>query len=196
MPQAQPALPSRNFGQHRRGSAAHPRGVDDCGVGPQSGFEAGFPVQPVGAAGEVDRWPRAPFAARRIGEVKVAERPGLRPVLAFDQPFGVGRLDFAHRKAGWRGHDQVRHQFLKGALGFPERAAQALHFLGIERQEWRHLLRLDDEVRQQEAVHGLHHRLDLVVHVDADLAYVAAIADSAAAGRVAKGQRRLGDSGP
>src|SRR5690606_23313730 len=77
----QPAL----VGEDRGRSSAYSRGGDRRGMRANSRLAMGFPMEGIRGSCEVDRWPAAPFAAGRIGEIKVAQRACLRPVSLADQ---------------------------------------------------------------------------------------------------------------
>src|SRR3546814_14199973 len=90
MPEGKPTL----IGEDGRRAAADARRRHRIGVGAEAGRAMRLPVQPVGRGRKIDRRSRAPLGARRIGEVEIAERPRLRPIMpaaaAFDtQPLLV-----------------------------------------------------------------------------------------------------------
>src|SRR3546814_4214280 len=76
-PEAQPP----RLRQDRGRGAAQAGRRDRRRVRTDAGLAIRLPVKPVGRGREVDRRTGAPFASWRIGEVKLAQRPGLRPVM-------------------------------------------------------------------------------------------------------------------
>src|SRR5690606_10744075 len=87
VPQRQPAALAGDFRQDRWGPTADARRSLGARVRADPGLDMRLPVQRVGAGGMVDRGACVPRAAGRISEEQRAERPGLRPVLAANQPF-------------------------------------------------------------------------------------------------------------
>src|SRR3546814_17399307 len=73
-PEAQPP----RLRQDRGRGAAQAGRRDRRRVRTDAGLAIRLPVKPVGRGREVDRRTGAPFASWRIGEVKLAQRPGLR----------------------------------------------------------------------------------------------------------------------
>src|SRR3546814_13324921 len=81
VPEAQPPL----LRQDRGRAAAHAGRRDRRRVRTDAGLAIRLPVKPVGRGREVARRTGPPFASWRIGEVKLAKRPGLRRVMSSDK---------------------------------------------------------------------------------------------------------------